>query len=334
MSDRQDLEEEPFRFDLFRVLRDLERGTPDKPRIGDSTTVAQDVVALAQDPFAGFASSNIARVDKTTRGTPRLYTRFLGFFGPHGALPLNSTLEAMNWLQRDASFARFADLFANRFQQLFFRAWADARPIAQHDRPRDDAFARYVGSFAGIGSPALADRDAVADLAKLPYAGLVSSRIKSARRLAQLLRGVMGLDASIIERVGVWLTFEADARMALGAKGSSLGSDTVLGQRAYSINDKFRIRLKAKTLEQYAAMLPGGEMARRIADLVFFHVGHRFEYDVELLLPARLAPATQLGVSGQLGWTAWVAPQPAADEEQYLADARFDLSERRTAGAL
>lgn len=329
MSDRRDLEDEPFRFDLFRVLRDLERGSPEKPRIGDSTTVAQEVVALGQEPFIGFAASNIARIDTTAAGTPRLFTRFLGFFGPHGALPLNNTLEALGWLQRDPSFPRFTDLLANRFQQLFFRAWADARPIAQHDRPKDDRFAGYVGAFAGVGSPALASRDAVADLAKLPYAGLASARIKSARRLVQILRGVMGLDAWIIERVGTWLVFEPDARTALGASGSALGVDTVLGQRAFSINDKFRIRLRAQTLEQYAAMLPGGDVARRIADLVFFYAGHRFEYDVELQLPAKLAPAAQLGVSGQLGWTAWMAPAPAA-ADTYLAEARFNLGDRRT----
>ena len=50
-------------------------------------------------------------------------------------------------------------------------------------------------------------------------------------------------------------------------------------------------------------------MADKLADLVFFHVGHRFEYDVELSLPARLAPPARLGVAGQLGWTSWVAPR-------------------------
>lgn len=332
MTDREHLEREPYLFDLFRVLRDYERGAPDKPRIGDSTTVAQELVVLGQDPFIGFASSNIRKVDKTAKGTPRLYTQFLGFFGPQGALPFNSTLEAMSWLQRDPSFARFADLFANRFQQLFFRVWSDARPIGQHDRPKDDHFARYLGSFAGIGSAPFAERDAVPDLAKLPYSGLTSSRIKSARRLVQLLRGVMGLNVWIVERVGSWLTFEPEARMALGAKGSSLGQDSVLGMRAYSINDKFRILLKAKNLAEYQTMLPGGDVARKIADLVFHYAGHRFEYDVELQLPAKLAPPTKLGVSGQLGWTAWMAPAPVADDdERYLNDARFDLSERRTA---
>ncbi|KRA53081.1 type VI secretion system baseplate subunit TssG [Devosia sp. Root635] len=335
MTERQDLERNPQLFDLFRVLRELERSSPDKPRIGDGTTVAQEVVALAQDPFAGFAASNITRIDATARGTPRVFTQFMGYFGPQGALPLNTTLDALNWLQRDPSFARFADLFANRFQQLFFRAWADSRPIAHHDRPREDKFARYVGAFSGIGTPAATERDAVPDLAKLAYSGLVSSRVKSARRLAQLLRGTMGLDVWIVERVGAWLTFEPDARTSLGARGSSLGQDTVLGTRAYSINDKFRILLKAESLEQYNTMLPGGEVARKIADLVFYYAGHRFEYDVELQLPAKLAPAARLGVSGQLGWTAWVAPPPvAADDDHYLDDARFDLSQRRSAGAL
>lgn len=334
MSARADLEREPHLFDLFRVLREFERSTPHKPRIGDSTTLAQDIVVMGQDPFVDFPSATIKKMDVTAKGTPRLYTQFMGYFGPQGALPLNTTLEAMSWLQRDPSFARFADMFANRFQQLFFRAWADARPIAQHDRPSDDKFMRYVGAFSGIGTAAYAERDAVPDLAKLAYSGLASSRIKSARRLMQLLRGVTGLDVWILERIGSWLSFEPDARTALGAKGSSLGQDTVLGVRAFSINDKFRIVLKAETLEQYKSMLPGGAVARRVADLVFYYAGHRFEYDVELQLPAKLAPATRLGVSGQLGWTAWVAPPPADDDAGYRNDARFDLSERRSARTL
>lgn len=335
MTDQEDLEHHPYSFDLFRVMRDLERASAEKPRIGDSTTVAEEIVALGQDPFLEFPAANITRVDRTAKGIPRLYTRFLGFFGPQGALPLNSTVEALGWTtQRDPSFARFADLFANRFLQLFFRAWSDARPIAQHDRPADDRFSNYVGAFGGIGSAAFAGRDSVNDLSKIPFAGLVASRIKSARRLAQLLRGVLGLDARIIERVGTWLVFEPADRTTLGRNGSALGTDTVLGVRTYSIKDKFRISLKATSFEQYMAMLPNGQIARQIADLVFFYAGHRFEYDVELLLLARQAPSVQLGVSGQLGWTSWVGQNTEAEDGRYLNDARFDLSERRTARAL
>ena len=333
MSVKDDLKEQPYRFDLFKVLREFERGTPDKPRIGANTVVAEEIVSLGQDPFLEFPASNITALQQTARGGPRLLTRFLGFFGPQGALPLNTTVEAYTWLNdrnSDPSFVRFVDIFSNRFQQLFFRAWADARPIAQHDRPDDDRFANYVGAFAGIGSAPYLTRDTVPDIAKLPYAGLVASRIKSARRLAQLIRGVFMLNVSIVERIGSWLVFEPSDQMSVGARGCALGQDSFIGTRSYSINDKFRITIKTASLEQYLDLLPNGALSDRLADLVFFYLGFRFEYDVELSLPAQLAPPARLGVSGQLGWTAWMAPKSGADGGgDYVTDARFDLVERR-----
>jgi type VI secretion system protein ImpH len=332
-----DLNVAPERHDFLRTMRELERSTPTKPRIGENTVLGEEIVSLGQDPLTAFPESNITAVGKTTRGTPKLFTRFLGFFGPQGALPLATTVEAYTWVngiqgvRQDSSFPRFVDIFANRFVQLFFRAWADARPIAHRDRPGDDRFARYIASFAGIGTAATANRDGVPDIAKLPYAGLVSPRVKSARRLAQLIRGVFKLDAAVIERIGSWLQFEPDDRMALGARGSGLGVDSFVGTRAYSINDKFRIAIKTTSLEQYSGLLPNAPMSDNLADLVFFHIGYRFEYDVELSLPARLAPPARLGESGQLGWTAWIAPRADAGEDEYLSDARFDLAERRKA---
>ena len=332
MTLKDQIGERPGAYDLFRVLREFERSSAHKPRIGDSSVLAEEIVTLAQDPFLGFADANLTGLKDAEGGVPRLFTKFLGFFGPQGALPLTTTEEVYGWLPRDPSFPRFSDIFANRFRQLFYRAWADARPIAQHDRPDADRFASYVGSFSGIGSAAFTNRDAVEDIAKLPFSGLVASRIKGSRRLSQLLRGVFHLDISIVERVGTWLVFEPSDQMAVGARGSSLGMDTFLGIRSYSINDKFRISIRTTSLEQYQQLLPSGTIADRLADLVFFHVGHRFEYDVELALPARLAPPTKLGMSGQLGWTSWVAPEPRGDEDDtYLSDARFNLSERRKA---
>ncbi len=213
-------------------MRDLERAHPEKPKIGDNAVLDEEVVAVVQDPFLAYPAANISDFDKTMRGTPRLHTRFLGFFGPQGALPLLTTFEVHNWhwgRKQDHSFARFVDIFGNRFRQLFFRAWSDARPIGQFDRPKQDRFHAYVGAFAGIGSPPFADRDGVNDLAKLPFAGLVSSHVKSARRLAQLLRGVFKLDVSITERMGSWLSFEPGDRLALGAMGSTLGGGHLPG---------------------------------------------------------------------------------------------------------
>lgn len=328
---REKLEATPWSFDLLGTLRELERGTPDKPRIGNATVLAEEIVRLGQDPFLAFPASNISRTDKAADGTLAIYSRFLGFFGPQGALPINVTVEALEWSRRrDPSYARFADIFASRFLQLFFRAWADARPIAQFDRPAEDRFIAYLGAMAGFGTEAAQHRDRVPDIAKLPYVGLVASKVKSASRLKKLIHGVLGVDVEVKERIGTWLVFEPGDRTALGRSASALGSDMFLGGRVHTINEKFRITIKARNLAHYRRFLPTGDLSRQLSDLVFFYVGHRQDFDIELALPAKDAPAMRLGEAGELGWTGWMNPSLAAAQaaggDGYLRDARFQPS--------
>jgi type VI secretion system protein ImpH len=327
---REEMQRDPWGTDFFAAMRELERGAKQKPRIANSTVAAEDIVNLGQDPYLEFPASNVTKFESPEGQIPKLYSRFLGFFGPQGALPLNTTVDAYLWSNgRDPSFARFTDIFSNRFLQLFFRTWADARPIAHHDRPDDDRFVDYVGTFAGIGVDSLKGRDSLDDIAKLPFAGLVNAEIKSASRLKQLVRGVFKVPTEVEERIGSWLVFEPSDRWMLGAGDVTLGVDTYLGSRVYSINDKICIAIKARDLAEYRKFLPRGTMFDKLTDLVFFYIGHRLEFDVKLLLPARHAPATQLGVSGELGWTAWIAPDNDAGEDVYFDDARFNALERR-----
>lgn len=332
MSYRDELRADPEMFDFFSVMREFERSSPQKPRIGENSVLQEEIVSLGQDPFLEFPASNLTGYQDTESGRPKLRTRFLGFFGPQGALPIDTTVEALNWSKRDQSFVHFTDIISNRFLQLFFRAWADARPIAQSERPRDDRFIRYVGSLTGVGSEPYLDRDTVEDVAKVSFAGLTGSQVKSATRLQQLVAGVLLVGAEVEERVGSWLVFEPSDQMALGSQHSLLGSDAALGQRAYSINDKIRISIRATSLEQYRRFLPSGDLSEKLTDLVFYYLGHRFDFDVELGLDARLAPPVRLGASGELGWTSWMAPKtPPEGETVYLRDARFSPMERRLA---
>ena len=331
MTFRDELRNDPWGTDLFAALRRFERGTKSKPRIGDSAVTGEEVVSLGQDPYLEFPASNVSSFEERDGQVPKIYSRFLGFFGPQGALPINTTVDAYQWSQsRDPSFARFTDIFANRFLQLFFRAWADAQPIAHHDRPDDDRFADYVGSFGGIGVASLKGRDSLDDIAKLPFAGLVNADVKSASRLRQLLRGIFHAEVDIEERVGSWLTFEPSDRLLLGGD-AQLGLGTYVGDRVYSINDKIYVLIRARDLKQYRRFLPRGEQFDQLTDLIFFYIGHRFEFDVRLSLPARYAPPTRLGQSGELGWTAWVTPNNDAGDDVYFDDAHFNALERRAA---
>lgn len=161
------LEAEPWRFDFYAVLRRLERSFPERGRIGDTASRLDEYVALGEQAFLDFPASTIAEAGRDGQGRLRLFVKFLGLLGPQGALPLATTEESYHWqIARDDAFPRFLDIFNHRFLQLFYRAWADSRPIAQHDRPDLDRFAAYIGSMIGVGSKPYLGRDSVPDPAR------------------------------------------------------------------------------------------------------------------------------------------------------------------------
>ncbi|MCA1998219.1 MAG: type VI secretion system baseplate subunit TssG [Hyphomicrobiales bacterium] len=323
------LEAAPEQFDFFAVMRALEAGNPQAPRIGDSGALREEYVTLGQDPFLVFPASNLSKATADRAGRLRVLVRFLGLLGPQGALPLTTTDEALTYLSRDdEALARFLDLFNNRFLQLFFRAWADARPIAQADRPREDRFRAYIGASIGLGSPLAADLDSVPDAVKLRFAGLMGAQAKSATRLAALLTGVFGTRCEIEEFVGSWLLLPFGERSRLGGENAALGGALMLGERMFSVADKFRIRIHAATLAEYETYLPTGPRAEHLSDLVTFHLGEALDWDVELALPAREAKPMVLGRTGRLGWTSWMAPDWSVSGDTIRRDARFHVHMR------
>jgi|GEM_PF-169883 len=361
------IEQHPGGHDLLAVLRMLEGQTapgaassgmdpkkadePSPPRIGKSRRMMEDIVRFGQDPSSEFATSTIERATKDGDGGLVLLERFLGLLGPQGALPSAYTDEAiMRGLRGDDSFPRFLDLFNNRFVQLFFRAWADARPIVQHDRPDDDRFLAYLGSAIGIGSPIFRDLDRIDDRLKLLYAGLMSAKTKSPARLKALITGVFGVKVEIDQCVGTWLQLDKDDQLKLGSLGrggaGSLGLDTIVGDRVYSVSDKIRIRIFTRSLEEYRKFLPPtrtkpNPWTEKLFDLIDFYLGLEVEYEIELALPRRCASSVQMNRSnsatlGHIGWLKPAAidedtsPPPDDEDEEMLADTRFRPVRRHT----
>ncbi len=317
----------PPEFGFLTLMRDIERANPKLPRIGRNQTLREEAVRLGQEPFQAFPDANVTQVQERPTGTLRVRSAFLGYFGPQGPLPQNTTGEVMQWYQfKDDAFVRFADLFTNRFQQLFFRAWSDARGISQFDHPTQDRFQAYVGAPIGLASPALRDRGTVPDLARLPLAGIGMARVKSPVRLRQMLEKLCGAAITIEENVPVWLPFEPSDLSRLGSVGSSLGRNCRLGSRVQSINEKIRIGVHTESLAEYQSYLPGAANFIRLTETVFCYLGHEIEVEIAPALPADQIKGVALGKGAALGWTGWVAPPPA-EPGSYRSDAVFSAEQ-------
>jgi type VI secretion system protein ImpH len=320
--------DEPGEHDFLDLMRRLERRSPIKPRISESGTKSEDIATLGQPPYIDHSDSNVSSIAIQEDGRARVESRFLGLLGPQGALPLHTTYEAAHWNNmRDPAFARFLDIFNNRFQQLFYRAWANARPAVQADRPRDDQFRTYLGAMTGIGTPAMRRRGQLHDFPKFAVAGLLAPAVKSAARLENMLAFLFKAKVNVEQFVGVWLPLEASEQSALSAGSCVLGGDSIIGKSAFSLSDKFRVRLEVPDLQAFETFLPDGQNFESMADAVRYYVGETFVYDVEIGLPTLKTRPLRLGHFGRLGWTSWIKSHETPDHDVVRWDCRFHPSE-------
>ena len=311
----QALEEKPYEYDLFALLRRIESLHPHLPRLGRAKRPSQEPLRLGQEPSSMFAPSTILRLDPPKRrGGRKLVIHSFGLFGPNGPLPLVLTEHARERAihHGDRTLIEFADLFHHRLTLLFYRAWADAQSTVSLDRPGDEKFTRHAASTIAYGLAATRGRDAVPDHARLNHAGHLVRQTRNAEGLARILANFFRVPAAIEEFVGRWLPLPRDQRTRLNAnRGAQLGVDAVAGAAVWDRQHRFRVRLGPMPRAAYDDLLPPGTSHRQLLDWVRSYIGIELDWDVRLVLRRIDVPQARLGGDTRLGWTTWLGPGAA-----------------------
>ncbi|MGY1411050.1 MULTISPECIES: type VI secretion system baseplate subunit TssG [unclassified Luteimonas] len=307
-ADDAALRARPHGFELFAALRLLERVHRERPRLGRSTKPSEDAVRLRQPPSLAFAPGDIAAYAPASGAGPAtLDTHVLGLFGPNGPLPLHLTEYAIERAQnaRDHTLRAFADVFHHRILALFYRAWADAQPVVQGDRPEEDRFRFHVGALIGMGP---CTGDAVVSTGARHYAGRMLSHARNAEGLRCLLRRAFAVAVDVQEFVGEWMPLPDEAWLRLGGAPavSTLGATAVLGAHVRGAQHRFRLRLGPLDGAAFRAFLPGGRTLDELAALVRAYIGDEQAWDVQLVLRAGDVPTSRLGQAGRLGLDTWL----------------------------
>jgi len=303
------LAEAPYRFDFYQTLRRLECIYGSHPRWGQARRPGDEPIRLGQDPDLSFAPAPLASFEHGGEGQPpRLQVRLFGLLGPNGPLPLHITEYCRERLRHagDPTLSRFLDLLHHRFLAQFYRAWAQAQPHVNHDRPDDDRFAVYIGSFLGVGSRPLRHRDAVPDLARFFHAGALVRQTRNAEGLRAILGHFFAIPVQLEQFVGHWLQLGPGERTRLGGADTQLGTGAVLGARVWDRQYKFRVRLGPLSLAQYEAFLPGSPKLEQLAAWIRFYLNFELQWDVQPVLARGQVPPLRLGKPLRLGWTTWL----------------------------
>lgn len=314
----EDLARDPHNVHFFHALRLVEAQFPDRPRLGEARRPSEDAMRFGQEAELAFPPSSIAAVSLPEGDRPgRLTNRFFGLFGPQGPLPLHLTEFARDRLRNhhDPTMVEFANILTHRLTTLFYRAWAAAQPAPSFDRGSDASFERKVAAISGHLGQEMRGRDAMPDLAKRHFAGLLGSGAKHAEGLVSIVSSFVNAPVSLQQFVGNWLALEPDDRWRLGAR-AGLGRATSIGARVWSRSSKFRLRIGPMGLEEYRRMLPGGTSLARVDAIVRNYIGDRLDWDVNLVLRGSEVPKPILGRSTRLGQTFWIGTRkPGRDAD-------------------
>lgn len=313
-----ELSDEPWRFDFFAAARAIQAAHPDRPRLGASEWIGEDPVRFKQEPTMAFQASGVVGFGRREgEGPYELSTVFFGVFGPNGALPHHITERAIAAAlqKKERTLPDFVDIFHHRLLSLLYRGWERGQIAVSRDRPGEDVYARYLNALFGAAPDEFRDRDALPDDTRRYLAGWFASRPPSAAGIAAILETVTGERVELAEFVGEWLPVGPDQHSALGLGAVTLGQDTLIGDRQYSLQSRIRMRLGPMSLARYRALLPTGALFPMVRDAMRSYLGLAWGWELQLVLRATEKPPLRLDASCALGWDGWLG------EDESFADA-------------
>ena len=311
------IDADPTAWELFALIRAVEAARPDAPPVGMSLDPAQELIDLTHLPSADFPRTTVAEFKRGKR-RPAVRSQHLGLTGPMGPLPTHLTEIAIfeRRIKGPSPFADFLDLVSSRMLQSFYRAWADANPCAQADRPADDRFAARVGATSGATDlrfvtaaerPAY-DGEGFNDWRRLAYGGHIAA-LKSAAAIADLLSHLLERPVKVCEGVGRWRIIPHDARTRIGRAGAHnrLGIGATLGGHFFAVEWNVAFAVRARSMDDLIDFLPGGLANRLLSEAAEAILPQHLQWDARIEIEeAKIVPAG-LGKM-RLGHTSWVAP--------------------------
>lgn len=316
------LAEAPYAHDLFQVLRRIQAHNPHAPRLGEALRPRDEAVRMGQDPELDFAPANLHSFSMEGSAAPRIGQRVFGLFGPMGPMPLHLTEYARERARShgDATMMRFADVFHHRALLLFFRAWAQSRPVVHRDRPWDDDFSRWVSALFGQAGKPFVQRDVIPDDAKRLHAAALARGPRNAEGLLKLLKSYFGVNVAIESAVGHWLDLQDEDRSRLlpstaPGRNTALGQRAVLGKRVWDRQSNFRLRIGPLSYAQYQRFLPGQPARVALRDWLRQYLGMGLSCEMQLVLRGSEVPRLQMrprraavgaGAGGRLGLNTWL----------------------------
>jgi len=243
----------------------------------------------------------------------------IGLLSQHSALPehyLDRICKEMHLGQ--TALLDFINLFNNRLISLQYFAWKKSRLYLRAEISTSET--PYKNMIRSL-SHEPTDNESIPSDKRLTYAGILQRYNRTSRNLSALIRHYFAVKCQITENIGQWIDIDSQNQSCLGSVASTLGKDTLLGDRHWSIQYKIKIELGSLSLAEYQSFLPGKQNHKLLLNWLKHFLPNHICFDLYIQLKSsdigELKPDQQ-----QLGYTTWLKPlsKPTIDQPLYLGE--------------
>ena len=332
------LEQRPFDFSFQQAVRLLERAAvfvdPASPAFAKNpvarfTPPANEVVRFHSRPSLSFPSAELdsitVRKNANSPNQWRMFVNFLGLAGSCGVLPYHySELVQQRLKHKDKSLLDFLDLFNHRTISLFYQASTKYNLPLEYERKQlnplpgteGDNHTQVLLSLIGLGSRGLQRRLHTKDESLLYYAGLFTSKVRSASGLKQIIRHHFGIPVEISEFIGQWQELIDDVRTRLPSpsaprgQNNQLGKSLMLGRKGWFAQGKIRIILGPLSKEQLPNFAPGTATLKALDEIVRLYINFEYDYDYVMRIRRTDIPERirlNKATPSIMGWNTWLS---------------------------
>jgi type VI secretion system protein ImpH len=300
--------------DFPQVVRLLELLDPGARPVGGFEAPNDEVARFGAAASLAFPATEVRALELRDGAPARVEVTFLGLTGPSGALPTPYTEQVIDRVAaRDTGLRDFLDIFNHRLLSLFYRAWRKTRPGGAGPGGGAGWLTTLLRDIVGLGTSRLHDRLPLPDAALVYYAGLLGPRPRSAAALRQLLADFFGVPVEVEQFIGGWYPLAPGTQCALGDESAPalLGESVLVGDEAYDVQARARVRIGPLAGARYAEFLPSGGAHRPLCALLELF-DPDVEFEIQLVLARDAVPRIVLGDGDapSLGWTTWLRPRP------------------------
>jgi type VI secretion system protein ImpH len=331
----EQLTEHPYKFSFKQAVRVIERCNFYNDTIENSAVQAvggfmppqSECIRFTTNQSLSFPSAEISKISPLYKKNDfnnqwEMNVNFIGLTGSSGVLPYHYTETVLKRLKvKDKTMMVFFNLFNHRTASLFFRSSSKYFAPLEYERSRltnknnTDNFTKMLLSLVGLSTKHLTKRLYTNDESLLYYAGLLSSSVRSASGLKQILESHFSLPIEIKEFVGQWQDLIDDVRTRLpdgvnAGQNNQLGRTVMLGKKGWFAQGKINIIIGPLSKKQLQMFTPETPLLRAIDEFVRFYLGFEHDYSFILRTLKKDIPNNSTlanNNSAILGWTTWLS---------------------------